>query len=182
LGFLKKLLCYNFNVKLCKKCGFEKPLDSFYKNKNLKSGLGSYCKVCSKSYYYSNRQTAPTPDKKVCKKCNLELTSDKFYGRAHTKDGLSTRCRSCLVKASVSSRFKLSLEEYELLLSKGCDACGSFDGLCIDHDHSCCPGQVTCGKCLRGVLCNSCNTAEGFIKTIEQANGLIRYMKEKGLI
>lgn len=169
-------------MKLCKKCNTEKPIDSFYKNKKLKSGLGSYCKPCSKSYYYSNNQTLSTPDKKVCNKCMLELASSQFYNRSHTKDGLSTRCRSCSVKASVSSRFRLSVEQYDLLLSKGCNACGSFDRLCIDHDHACCLGQVTCGKCIRGVLCHSCNTAEGFIKSTEQVKGLIRYMEQKGLL
>lgn len=33
----------------------------------------------------------------------------------------------------------------------------------VDHDHTCCPSQHTCGKCLRGLVCYSCNTAMGML-------------------
>lgn len=31
----------------------------------------------------------------------------------------------------------------------------------VDHDHSCCPGDRTCGKCIRGIACARCNQGIG---------------------
>lgn len=31
----------------------------------------------------------------------------------------------------------------------------------IDHDHMCCPGDRTCGKCVRGIACSWCNQGIG---------------------
>lgn len=60
----------------------------------------------------------------------------------------------------------------ELLRSQGgcCAICGSptpgkgrkrFD---VDHDHRCCPGGKSCGKCIRGLLCLGCNAGIGNLK------------------
>lgn len=43
----------------------------------------------------------------------------------------------------------------------GACVCGRDDKLWIDHDHSCCNGDHTCGKCFRGLLCPQCNSAIG---------------------
>jgi hypothetical protein len=51
-----------------------------------------------------------------------------------------------------------------------CAACPdklNFDisrGIHIDHDHNCCPGNRSCGKCVRGVVCMACNIAIGWCK------------------
>jgi hypothetical protein len=37
--------------------------------------------------------------------------------------------------------------------------------LAVDHDHTCCPGQLTsCGRCVRGLLCASCNLSLGALE------------------
>ena len=36
--------------------------------------------------------------------------------------------------------------------------------LCVDHDHRCCSGNRSCGKCVRGLLCRSCNAGLGQFK------------------
>jgi hypothetical protein len=35
---------------------------------------------------------------------------------------------------------------------------------CVDHDHACCPGDKSCGRCIRGLLCVHCNTGLGYFK------------------
>lgn len=46
-------------LKLCKKCGKEKPVTEFHKNSAMKDGLQLFCKECLKSinkkYYYDNK-------------------------------------------------------------------------------------------------------------------------------
>lgn len=42
-----------------------------------------------------------------------------------------------------------------------CVVCGGIGATEVDHDHSCCPTAKTCGDCVRGVLCRSCNTSLG---------------------
>jgi len=37
--------------------------------------------------------------------------------------------------------------------------------LCVDHDHTCCAfSKGSCGKCIRGFLCFSCNQGLGNFK------------------
>lgn len=34
-------------------------------------------------------------------------------------------------------------------------------GIHVDHDHTCCRGSRSCGKCIRGLACHGCNTGIG---------------------
>ncbi len=40
-------------------------------------------------------------------------------------------------------------------------ATGKSKKLSVDHDHACCDGPVSCGKCCRGLLCGICNKMLG---------------------
>lgn len=48
--------------------------------------------------------------------------------------------------------------------------------LAVDHDHSCCPGARTCGECVRGLLCASCNSVLGRLN--DDATNLIEYLNK----
>lgn len=72
----------------------------------------------------------------------------------------------CAVHASVASRYKLMTSDFKRLLEArhcyGCDqTIPTSDQVHFDHDHGCCPGNNTCGRCLRGTLCRSCNITLG---------------------
>ncbi len=55
---------------------------------------------------------------------------------------------------------------------------GKIKALAIDHSHLCCSGKKSCGKCVRGLLCENCNRLLGMalenIKTLESA---IEYLR-----
>lgn len=65
------------------------------------------------------------------------------------------------------SRHHIDFDQYSLLLEKydgKCWVCKNLEARNIDHDHNCCPRSHSCGKCIRGIICNNCNTALGLFK------------------
>lgn len=72
--------------------------------------------------------------------------------------------------AHLRRKYGLSIEQYEALLAQqegGCAVCGGLNRgrhLEVDHDHACCPGDTSCGGCVRGLLCGPCNKAIGQLR------------------
>jgi hypothetical protein len=123
-------------MKICKKCLIEKPADDFGKSKQNKDGLYSYCRPCARAYNAERREHR----KFIMARNRLQ----KIYG--------------------------LSWDTYQDMAKNGCWVCGRTEEengrmLCVDHDHACCPGEPTCGKCVRGILCIRCNWHVGMLET-----------------
>jgi hypothetical protein len=125
---------------------------------------------------------------KRCWDCKVEKPLDNFQMSRRSKDGKQGRCRVCSNKAAIiynASRrefmkdydrnknlgqYGLNVELYEGLLKAQnycCASCGRNQSefttkFVVDHDHSCCPKKKSsCGKCIRGLLCNNCNVGLG---------------------
>ncbi len=72
--------------------------------------------------------------------------------------------------------YNITPEQWNEYAIDGCNICGAETGeetdrnLHVDHDHKCCPGKRSCGKCVRGVVCNRCNTAMGLYENNKLRN------------
>jgi hypothetical protein len=73
--------------------------------------------------------------------------------------------------AGLWREYQLTPFDWYLLLDQQdgrCAICRCLPGkerrLAVDHDHRCCPGKRSCGKCVRGLLCPRCNQGVGFFE------------------
>ncbi len=111
-----------------------------------------------------------------CTDCGCERPLSDFYIRRSGRSlGRPTgaRCKAHHNRATrdrkIAWQYGLSPSQYDAMLASqegGCALCGStspggMGAFHVDHDHSCCPGKVTCGECVRGLLCTKCNAAIG---------------------
>lgn len=99
-----------------------------------------------------------------------EVENDRYAGRdcfiAECPNNAGGRTGLCKSHGNWAGKYGFSILQAVQILNSGygCDICGTPIGrfsINVDHDHSCCPGQGTCGNCIRGLLCRSCNRAIG---------------------
>lgn len=90
----------------------------------------------------------------------------------------------------IRARYNISVEQYEaMLIAQGyrcaIDGCelenrderGEY--LCVDHDHSCCPGDRSCGRCVRALLCSRHNMNVGIVEHMDMP-ALLKYLAKYG--
>lgn len=89
-------------LKKCRACGVDYPLDGFYSSKVNKDGRVSYCKECYKRKVNAYSQQRNFPPKmegmKMCRTCKLEFPVVVFGINHHLVDGRNSECKACVSK------------------------------------------------------------------------------------
>lgn len=108
-------------------------------------------------------------DKRHCSQCREWLPLADFGVDRTMSDGLKSACRECTSFQMMLWMHNLTRAGYKaLLVAQGgvCAVCGDIpvERFHVDHDHACCPGKKSCGKCTRELLCRLCNAAIGLLR------------------
>jgi len=114
-----------------------------------------------------------------CKECAriLGKASQRRNRKLHPK---------YIQNANLKHKFNITLDIYEkMLLNQNgkCAVCNKSQEsrrLAIDHDHKCCSGYRSCGKCIRALLCMRCNSVLGLVdENPEILRDLLTYLVQK---
>lgn len=103
----------------------------------------------SKAHYYANRERRSAYDK-----ARRHVMRDVLAAKRLARFGLTPATYQEILDAQ-GGRCAICLAE----------RLGSKGRWHIDHDHQCCPSKTgCCGRCVRGLLCSSCNCGLGQFK------------------
>jgi len=143
------------NLWLCPNCKryLSRTSEFFYRNKNSPDGLNSVCKKCKVKSTSMARKNNP-------ERYRRSKEYALAWNRAHPEN---------VFRNYLKSKYNLTPEGYQSILEKqggSCAGCGRNQSklakkMAVDHDHRCCKKAGSCGKCIRGVLCDNCNQILG---------------------
>ena len=146
-------------------------------------GTTRHCRVCSKETMRERRKNDLRVGRGVNNSFKTYCPSGHPYDENNTitrinkkTNGVHRACRECarlnMTRQNVK-RYNITVEQFNEMISSQNEKCAICKGKFweevssphIDHDHSCCPKQMSsCGKCVRGLLCRSCNQILGCSK------------------
>lgn len=155
----------------CWKCGEFKPVENFHKDNGQHAKDRNYtqkrCKFCAKIIDKERREkkvaSNPELEKQKTWERNLwqkfKMTPNDWQEMYDEQDGLCYICG----------------EEETLAVKNGST---EIRRLAVDHDRKCCPGDMTCGQCIRHLLCYICNTFIGRLeRDMDRTDKALRYIR-----
>ena len=116
-----------------------------------------------------------------------DFESEREWLAAHQRAYRATPDGQAHVRRMNLKKKGITPEQYDEMLAAQdykCAVCqrtdnvlrqGKMQSFCVDHNRSCCPGDNSCGKCVRGLLCHNCNRAEGLLNG--NAKALVQYLE-----
>jgi hypothetical protein len=134
---------------------------------NCNRKLGFYEIYKEKCYIWINREPK-FPD------INILLSND-LYSHLKADRNIETY-KERKYRNHLKSKYSIPIEFYNFLVeiqTNLCGICGQEERstgrrLAVDHDRKCCPAEKSCGQCIRGLLCSSCNPKLGFYEIYMQ--------------
>lgn len=172
-------------LKLCRgPCGEWKPLEKFSINRASTDGRVWRCKDCEKAYRKANAASIRERSRVYYINNSERIIEQQKEYRAENPDTVKILRRA----RNLKRKYGLSVVEYDTILEEQSGLCanpGCFNepsserSLDVDHDHTCCPDETSCGDCIRGLLCSGCNAALGYIHDdIDRLRGLAQYLED----
>src|SRR5437899_8270167 len=116
---------------------------------------------------------------KLCGKCNKMKDHSEFSRRGLGYQAWCKKCSSAnksewikdnrdkVKNNALWSKYRLRQEDYDQMLQRQsykCSICSEVSPTEVDHNHSCCKGPKSCGKCVRSLLCKRCNILVGHLE------------------
>jgi len=152
-------------MKQCIKCGEQKPLSEFNKNKSTKDGLQKHCNTCRLSYRKNNKEKIAKANKKLL---SIPENTIKNRQRAALWNTKNPEKRKIIVqKEHYKRRYGLSLEQKQAMVDKQNGKCAickndlkNTRDVCVDHDHK--------TNVVREILCRKCNLGIGHLNDSTQ--------------
>ena len=137
-------------TKRCSRCKDDLPLEAFARSVKGAFGRQAYCRLCNTRYM--RRWIALNRDKTAVNRLWI--------------------------------KYRLRPDDVASLLQAQHDCCaicqrpfGDDRAWQPDHDHKCCPGETSCGACIRGLLCGYCNRIAAWIEHSPEPAEFVRRLE-----
>lgn len=157
-------------MKTCRRCLSEKSYSEFHKNKQTKDGYSVYCKPCKSAVDKKWRTASPERVLEGNKRAKAwrEANPERYKEQIKKWKKENPDKKWLLDKRSqLWTHYRLTIEQYQKMFDSQdgkCYICKEEKKLVVDHDHNCCDGKLSCGKCVRALICHNCNTLVGFLE------------------